>query len=98
MMHVASGIPVSLETRLAVWEAAGPTGDAAHRARLQTLADTLCAELKAKGELDVLFVCTHNSRRSHMAQLIGFVAARRAGLNGQSAHRCCRGESRSDPA
>ena len=44
------------------------------------LADTLRAELAAKNRVDVLFVCTHNSRRSHLAQLLGLAAARRAGL------------------
>lgn len=69
-----------LQTRLTAWEAAGPTGDAEHRARLQALSAALKAQLAAKGRLDILFVCTHNSRRSHMAQLLGLAAARHAGL------------------
>lgn len=70
----------ALETHLTTWEAAGPTGDADHRAKLQLLAEALRAQLDEQGRLDVLFVCTHNSRRSHMAQLLGLVAARRFGL------------------
>lgn len=70
----------TLEQRFAAWEAAGPTGDAVHRAKLQALADALKSEHQRKGSLDVLFVCTHNSRRSHMGQLLGAVAAARVGL------------------
>lgn len=70
----------TLEARFVAWEAAGPTGDEAHQAKLRTLAQTLKAELDRKGVLEVLFVCTHNSRRSHMAQLLGAVAASRAGV------------------
>jgi arsenate reductase len=54
----------ALEANLAKWEAAGPTGDAEHQARLQTLVKTLKSELARTGSLEVLFVCTHNSRRS----------------------------------
>ena len=71
----------ALETHLAAWDAAGPTGDAEHRAKLQTLAQAARAQLSEKGRLDLLFVCTHNSRRSHMAQLLAMVAAKRFGLN-----------------
>lgn len=70
----------SLEQRFAAWEAAGPTGDDVHRAKLQALADALKSEHQRKGSLDVLFVCTHNSRRSHMGQLLGAVAAARVGI------------------
>lgn len=69
-----------LEARFTAWEAAGPTGDATHRARLEELAKALRAQLADLGHLDVLFVCTHNSRRSHLAQLLGIGAARYAGL------------------
>lgn len=75
----ASGIP-TLEEHLASWEAAGPTGDAEHRARLEALVHALRLELERTGRLAVLFVCTHNSRRSHLAQLLGLAAARHAGL------------------
>jgi arsenate reductase (thioredoxin) len=70
-------VTAPLEQRFAAWEAAGPTGDSAHRARLETLVSTLKAERSQSGQLDLLFVCTHNSRRSHMGQLLAAVAARR---------------------
>lgn len=70
-------LTAKLEASLAAWEAAGPTGDANHKARLETLAATLA---RGAGRDDVLFVCTHNSRRSHIAQLVGLAAARRNGL------------------
>lgn len=70
----------TLEQRFATWEAAGPTGDEAHRARLEALVKALRAELSRRGSLDLLFVCTHNSRRSHMGQLLAAVAARRVGV------------------
>ena len=70
----------TLEERFARWEAAGPTGDEAHRAKLQALVEVLKVEQQRKGSLDVLFVCTHNSRRSHMGQVLGAVAAARVGL------------------
>lgn len=69
-----------LQTRLAAWEAAGPTGGEEHRAKLEALAGALKAQLAEKGRLDVLFVCTHNSRRSHMAQLLALAAAQRKGM------------------
>lgn len=80
-LRVASGITTLLETRLAAWEAAGPSGDAEHRAKLETLKGALQAQLQERGRLDVLFVCTHNSRRSHMAQLIALASAQRRGLS-----------------
>jgi len=70
----------TLEQRFAAWEAAGPTGDDAHRAKLKGLVEALKAQQRSGLPLDLLFVCTHNSRRSHMAQLLGAVAAARAGV------------------
>lgn len=70
----------ALEASFARWEAEGPTGDADHRGRLQKLVTALRDRLAAAGSADVLFVCTHNSRRSHIAQVLGLSAARRAGL------------------
>src|SRR5690606_5396835 len=34
-----------------------------------------------EGRADLLFVCTHNSRRSHIAQILARAAALRAGLS-----------------
>jgi protein-tyrosine phosphatase/arsenate reductase len=71
----------ALEASFARWEHEGPTGDAAHRERLAHLADALRDRIKDRtGALSVLFVCTHNSRRSHMAQLLGLAAAKRNGF------------------
>jgi protein-tyrosine-phosphatase len=72
----------SLEASFARWEQEGPTGDAEHRARLAKLEEALRARLRAGPRADVVFVCTHNSRRSHMAQLLGMAAAQRLGLSG----------------
>lgn len=36
---------------------------------LSEIADFITAELKEANKTDVLIICTHNSRRSHMAQL-----------------------------
>jgi arsenate reductase len=77
-------ISSALEARFAAWEAAGPTGDAAHRARLHTLVATLKTEQKRSGRLELVFVCTHNSRRSHMGQLLAAAAARRAGVQART--------------
>jgi arsenate reductase len=70
----------TLEARFAAWEAAGPTGDSTHREQLASLVKALKGELTRRGRLDILFVCTHNSRRSHMAQLLGAAAAARFGI------------------
>ncbi len=72
----------TLEQHLTAWEAAGPTGDETHRAKLEALVAALRSERERSGALAVLFVCTHNSRRSHMAQVLGLAAARHAGLTG----------------
>lgn len=72
----------SLEAAFAKWEQLGPSGDEAHRARLVELVRVVRARLAESGKADLLFVCTHNSRRSHMAQLIGLAAASRNGLAG----------------
>ncbi len=69
-----------LEDSFARWEAEGPSGDVVHRERLQLLAAAVRQRLDQGKATDVLFVCTHNSRRSHMAQLLGLAAARRRGL------------------
>lgn len=69
-----------LEASFQKWEKEGPSGDAEHRQRLEQLAAAIAQRLKEARQADVLFVCTHNSRRSHMAQLLGLAAARRKGL------------------
>lgn len=51
-------------------------------ARLVALVRVVRARLAESGKADLLFVCTHKSRRSHMAQLIGLAAVNRNGLGG----------------
>lgn len=70
----------SLEASFARWEHEGPTGDSAHKERLAQLAAVIARRLGEAKSAEVVFVCTHNSRRSHMAQLLAHAAARRAGL------------------
>jgi arsenate reductase len=43
--------------------------------RLQKLADYLALGLSQKGEIHLNFICTHNSRRSHLAQIWAQVMA-----------------------
>lgn len=43
--------------------------DAARRIVFETLAKALAGGLHDVSTVDVTFVCTHNSRRSHMSQL-----------------------------
>ena len=81
----AAAVPIALNPQLEAafktWEQQGPSGEAEHRQRLEKLAAAIRGRLSEKKEADVLFVCTHNSRRSHMAQLLGLAAARRRGLS-----------------
>ena len=70
----------ALEARFVRWEQAGPTGDAPHRERLEQLAGTVRKRLADSSNVDLVFICTHNSRRSHIAQILGLAAARRQGL------------------
>ena len=70
----------ALEARFVGWEQAGPTGDAAHHERLEKLAGTVRKQLSDSGKVDLVFICTHNSRRSHIAQILALAAARRQGL------------------
>jgi len=70
-----------LETTFAAWEREGATGDEDHRQRLRQLASVVRTRLDASHGVDLVFVCTHNSRRSHMAQLLAAAAAKRKGLS-----------------
>jgi protein-tyrosine-phosphatase len=75
-LRLASGLPESpLEAWLTEWEAQGATR------RLDEVLDAFRAQLAEKGRLDVLFVCTHNARRSQMAQVLATAAARHFGLS-----------------
>lgn len=72
----------ALEAKLSGWEGMGPSGTPEHRAKLEALAAVIREQRLAGHEAQLVFVCTHNSRRSQMAQLLMAAAARRAGLSG----------------
>jgi hypothetical protein len=52
------------------------------RAPLDALADWITAKIRAGEPADVVFICTHNSRRSHLAQVWAQVAAAWHGVDG----------------
>ena len=49
---------------------------------LQALAQWVAESLTAEGQADLIFICTHNSRRSHLSQVWAQVGAEMAGLKG----------------
>jgi hypothetical protein len=52
------------------------------KAVLDEIAATISARLASGHDADLTFICTHNSRRSHMSQIWAQVAARYYGLDG----------------
>lgn len=42
---------------------------------LDDIAQVICTETIAKNEVELVYLCTHNSRRSHFAQVWGHVAS-----------------------
>jgi protein-tyrosine-phosphatase len=60
-----------------VWAlAADPApADAARRATLDSLVTLLAQQYETHGQLALVYICTHNSRRSHLAQVWGQLAA-----------------------
>lgn len=81
MPAVATVLP-AIAQRLDAWASEGKpaTVDADRAASLEVLADWI-AEQKAKAQpAHLLFVCTHNSRRSHMSQLWAAAAAAHHGV------------------
>lgn len=54
-------------------------------AELDALADWV-AEQPAEGTTDLVFICTHNSRRSHMGQILAQAAAHHHGLRDVRTH------------
>lgn len=50
------------------------------RALLQELADYAILKITAKGPINLIFICTHNSRRSHISQLWAQAAAAYYGI------------------
>lgn len=76
-------VNAALDGHLDAWTADGKpaTIDEVREGSYAALADWI-AERRAKGEpAHLLFVCTHNSRRSHMGQLWAAAAAAHAGLD-----------------
>ena len=72
----------ALRSRLDAWKSGGrpPSVDADRAAAYALLADWVAEKGKAGEPAHLVFVCTHNSRRSHMSQLWAAAAARHAGL------------------
>ena len=54
--------------------------DSARKLELNTLAAYITESLKADSIVKLTYICTHNSRRSHMAQLWSAVAAHYYGI------------------
>ena len=52
------------------------------RAPLDALADWIIRKARAREPADAVFICTHNSRRSHLAQVWAQVAAAWYGVDG----------------
>ncbi len=67
-----------LESTLAAWAESAPT--ARRQEALSPLADWIRERATRCERADLVFVCTHNSRRSHIAQLWAQAAAYHCGL------------------
>jgi arsenate reductase len=50
------------------------------KAQLEELSDFISGKIKNNEEINLTFICTHNSRRSHMAQLWAWAAAEYYGI------------------
>lgn len=79
-------LPPDLEAYIAARRAEEPSIPDGRRAQIVALAAGLAALVEEQGELPVTFVCTHNSRRSHLAQVWAQVAADLEGLDGIVTH------------
>lgn len=58
------------------------TIDAGRRAKLEALAGATRAALDRRGRAELVFICTHNSRRSHLGQVWASTAAAWHGVEG----------------
>lgn len=56
------------------------------KAQLKKIALFLHTKLNAEKKADLIFICTHNSRRSHMGQLWAYAAANYYGIKGVSSY------------
>lgn len=52
------------------------------KSELNALAQWTAETLNERGQADLIFICTHNSRRSHLSQVWAQVGAEMAGLKG----------------
>ena len=52
------------------------------KSELNALAQWTAESLEARGQADLIFICTHNSRRSHLSQVWAQVGADVAGVKG----------------
>ncbi len=60
--------------------------DPARRAALDELAAITVRQLATRRKTDLTFICTHNSRRSHLAQVLAQTAAAFHGIGGIRCH------------
>lgn len=56
------------------------------KAQLKKIASYVKAKLDSEGKANLVFICTHNSRRSHMSQLWAYAAAEYYGIQGVSCY------------
>jgi arsenate reductase len=56
--------------------------DEERKAQLKKLATYINQHLQREKQVSLIFICTHNSRRSHMSQLWALAAANYYGING----------------
>ncbi len=56
--------------------------EAGRKEVLRALADVVASRLRAGGVADLVFICTHNSRRSHFGQVWAAIAADHFGIAG----------------
>ena len=69
----------SLQQQLSLWAELSPSLD--RQEALKPLAAWIAERAKADAQADLIFVCTHNSRRSHIAQIWAQAAAFFSGLS-----------------
>lgn len=62
------------------------TQDPERLQKLSDLADAITQQLKSKQKSEVVVICTHNSRRSHIGQVMLRKAAVESGLKGIETH------------
>ena len=71
----------NLDTKLQQLEQASASLSADRQSLLRGAAELIAAEVQQGRSVSLNFICTHNSRRSHLAQVWGAVAAQRYGVS-----------------